>query len=55
MVLYLGHKLWFRTPLFYRARDIDVWSGKAEADRLEEEDVPPVPKNWVEKVWFWIA
>ncbi|MDI1487621.1 MAG: hypothetical protein OHK93_006891 [Ramalina farinacea] len=55
VVLYLGHKIWFRTPLFYRVRDIDVWSGKAEADRLEEEDVPPVAKNWVEKVWFWIA
>ncbi|KAI4132314.1 MAG: hypothetical protein LQ338_000775 [Usnochroma carphineum] len=55
IVLYLGHKIWFRTPLFLRVHKIDVYSGKEEADRLEEMDVPPVPKNVLERIWFWIA
>ncbi|KAL8819239.1 MAG: hypothetical protein Q9223_002294 [Gallowayella weberi] len=55
LALYLGHKIWFRTPLFVRAHKIDVYTGREEADRLEEMDVPPVAKNMVEKVWFWIA
>ncbi|KAI4225776.1 MAG: hypothetical protein L6R36_003662 [Xanthoria steineri] len=55
VVLYLGHKIWFRTPLFLSADKIDVYSGKEEADRLEETDIPPVPKNVMQKIWFWIA
>lgn len=55
LVLYLGHKIWFRTPWCYKVDKIDIFSGKEEADLLEEKDVPPVPKNWLEKVWFWIA
>ncbi|KAL9003962.1 MAG: hypothetical protein Q9188_003187 [Gyalolechia gomerana] len=39
IVLYLGHKI----------------CGKEEADQLEELDVPPIPKNLLEKIWFWIA
>lgn len=34
---------------------IDVLTGKREMDELEAMDVPPVPKNWLEKVWFWLA
>jgi yeast amino acid transporter len=55
LVLYLGHKVWFRTPWCYRVDKIDVFTGKEEADRLEEEDVPPIPKNWLEKLWYWIV
>ena len=55
LVLYLGHKIWFRTPWCYTVDKIDIFSGKEEADLLEEKDVPPVPKNWLQKVWFWIA
>ena len=54
-VLYFGHKVWFRTPWCYTVDKIDIFTGKREADLLEEEDVPPVPKNWLEKVWYWIA
>ncbi|KAL9613660.1 MAG: hypothetical protein Q9167_001789 [Letrouitia subvulpina] len=55
IVLYIGHKIWFRTPIFYPASKIDIWTGKEEADRLEEMDVPPVARNIWEKIWFWIA
>ncbi|KAI3401100.1 hypothetical protein diail_246 [Diaporthe ilicicola] len=53
--LYVGHKLWFRTPLAKKTEDIDVITGVREMDALEAEDVPPVPKNWLEKVWYWLA
>lgn len=56
LVFYIGHKLWFRSLHFaYKTDDIDVISGKAEIDLLESTDVPPVPKNWVEKAWYWLA
>jgi amino acid transporter len=38
-----------------RKQDIDILTGKEEADALEMLDVVPVPRNWLEKVWFWVA
>ena len=38
LALYLGHKLWARTPWIRPIETVDVWSGKEEADRQEEED-----------------
>ena len=55
LVLYLGHKLWYGTSWMYKVEDIDIFTGKEEADALEKLDVPPIPRNFLEKVWFWIA
>lgn len=57
LVLYLGHKIWFRTPFAIRVQNIDVVSGKREMDELCKDDISgaPVPKNVFQKVWFWIA
>jgi amino acid transporter len=55
LALYLGHKLWFRTPFAIAREDVDVMTGVKEMEELAALDMPPVPKNWVEKVWFWIA
>lgn len=55
LALYIGHKIWFRTPFAKKTEDIDVITGVREMDALEAEDVPPVPKNWVEKAWYWLA
>ncbi|KAM0426245.1 hypothetical protein ACHAPT_008597 [Fusarium lateritium] len=55
LVLYIGHKIWFRTPLCIRLQNIDVITGKKEMDDLAAQDVPPVPKNMLEKFWFWLA
>ncbi|KAJ4345331.1 uncharacterized protein N0V89_011461 [Didymosphaeria variabile] len=55
IVLYLGHKAWFRTSWAVRIKDIDVVSGKREMDELCAQDVDPVPKNVFQKMWFWIA
>ncbi|KAK1821199.1 hypothetical protein LTR12_004425 [Friedmanniomyces endolithicus] len=70
-VLYLGHKIWssmrrvvgtqessWKGGFWTFARkveDVDVLTGKREMDEMEALDVPPVPRNWVEKVWFWLA
>lgn len=49
---YLFWKILKRTS-FVKASEADIWSGKAA---LDEEFWPEVvPKNFVEKVWFWIC
>lgn len=49
-------KRWFKAWNFAMPiHEIDVMSGKAEMDALEAMDVPPVPRNFVEKFWFWLA
>ena len=57
LVLYLGHKIYFRTPLCIKIQNVDVMSGKREMDELCANDISgaPVPKNVWQKIWFWIA
>ncbi|KAI1429025.1 amino-acid permease inda1 [Xylaria sp. FL1777] len=55
LVLYLGHKLWFRTPFAIKTEDVDVITGKKEMDELAETEEAPIPRNWLEKAWFWLA
>ena len=52
--LLLGYKIIKRTKLV-KLSEMDLWSGKAEIDR--QEPLWPVrkPRNWLEKIWFWIA
>ena len=51
---FLGYKFVMKTK-FVRLHEMDLWSGKAEIDRLEPTWVVPVPRNFLEKIWFWIA
>lgn len=55
LVLYLGHKAWFRTPWTKKVDEIDVLTGKREMDELAEMEVIREPKNVLQRVWFWIA
>ena len=52
--LFLGYKLVKKTK-FVSVQEMDLWSGKAEIDR--QEPLWPVrkPRNFIERVWFWIA
>ncbi|KAA8649460.1 uncharacterized protein ATNIH1004_002131 [Aspergillus tanneri] len=52
--LFLGYKLVKRTR-FVRLHEMDLWSGKDEADRLESLWEEPKPRNLLERIWFWIA
>ncbi|KAL7948437.1 amino acid permease/ SLC12A domain-containing protein [Trichoderma barbatum] len=55
LVLYVGHKIWKRTPFYIKTSEVDVITGKKEMDEMEAMDKPPVAKNWLQKVWFWLA
>jgi amino acid transporter len=52
--LFLGYKLVKRTKVVKLA-DMDLWSGKEEIDRLEGTWPVVKPKNFLERVWFWVA
>ncbi|KAK5311804.1 hypothetical protein LTR93_011583 [Exophiala xenobiotica] len=52
LVLYLGHKTFYRTPFLIPIPSIDVITGKQEMDELEAMDRPPIPRNALEKAWF---
>lgn len=55
LVLYLGHKVVTRTPWCIGLDEVDCLTGKREMDELAEMEVVRVPRNWVERVWFWVA
>ncbi|KAL4885610.1 amino acid permease/ SLC12A domain-containing protein [Aspergillus karnatakaensis] len=55
LALYTGHKIWYRTPWMTKVSEIDIFSGKEEIDRLCENDFERVPRNWLERIWWWIA
>lgn len=55
LALYLGHKIWFKTPWAKSVEEIDVMTGKKEMDDLAEMEVVREPKNWAQRFWFWLA
>ncbi|EGX93517.1 amino-acid permease inda1 [Cordyceps militaris CM01] len=55
LVLYLGHKLWFRTRWAIPVHEIDIVTGVKEMDELGELEKERIPKNWVQRAWFWLA
>ena len=54
LALYFGYKLVKKTKIV-KLSEMDLWSGKAEIDRLEEFWVEQKPKNWLQWLWFKIA
>ncbi|OQV02200.1 hypothetical protein CLAIMM_07436 [Cladophialophora immunda] len=52
--LFVGYKVVKRTR-FVKLSEMDLWSGKAEADRLEGTWPEVKPRNFLERIWFWIA
>lgn len=50
--LYLFWKV-LKRPAFVKASQADIWTGKAamDAERWPED----IPKNFIQKVWYWIA
>lgn len=54
-VLYFGHKFYYKTPWIVKVSELDIFSGKDEIDRFEEEEIVPQPRNLLERVWWWIA
>lgn len=54
LALYFGYKFVKKTKVV-KLSEMDLWSGKAEIDRLEEFWVEQKPKNWLQWLWFKIA
>ncbi|KAI0413090.1 AAT family amino acid transporter [Xylaria grammica] len=54
LALFLGYKLVKKTKVVPLG-EMDLWSGKAEVDRLEGTWPDPQPRNFLERIWFWIA
>lgn len=50
-VLYVGHKIWYRTPFLTRVEDIDLTTGQDEVE--EEKELDP-PKSAYEKCMRWL-
>jgi len=57
IVLYAGHKIYFRTSFAIKVEHIDVITGVREMNELCKDDITgaPVPKNVWQKIWYWIA
>lgn len=52
--LFLGYK-WAKGTKIVPIPDVDILSGKAEIDSLEPTWKFFEPRNWLEKLWLWIA
>ncbi|KAG0053703.1 hypothetical protein BGZ83_000587 [Gryganskiella cystojenkinii] len=55
LVFYLGHKIYHRTPWYIPVDQIDAITGKKEMDEMEAMEKDRVPRNLLEKIWFWLA
>ncbi|KAF9396814.1 hypothetical protein BGX21_009393 [Mortierella sp. AD011] len=55
LLFYFCHKVYHRTPMYIPVDQIDAITGKKEMDELEAMGEERVPKNWVQKVWYWLA
>lgn len=54
-VLYIGHKIWFRTRFVIPVHEVDVITGKKEMDELEALEEERVASNWLQRFWYWLA
>jgi amino acid transporter len=54
-ILWYAVLMRYRVPWMAKASDIDVLSGQEEVDRLCENDFDRQPRNWLERVWRWMA
>ncbi|KAF2150556.1 hypothetical protein K461DRAFT_178125 [Myriangium duriaei CBS 260.36] len=54
-VLYAGHKIKHKGPLCLKIKEIDLVSGLEEVEEITANDIPPVPKNFAQKLWYWIC
>lgn len=60
LILYLGHRYGYkraglRTPWWRSIPDIDMVTGLVECEKTELLTPERKPRNWLEKIWFWIA
>ena len=54
LALYFGYKIVKRTKIV-NLKEMDLWSGKEAIDRQEHLWPVRKPRNFAERIWFWIA
>ena len=54
LLLYLGWKIVKRTS-FVRPDEADIFTGKAALDAADGKWPEQIPRNFLEKFWFWLA
>ncbi|ODV85485.1 hypothetical protein CANARDRAFT_7597 [[Candida] arabinofermentans NRRL YB-2248] len=55
-LLYVGHMLFTKNfRLFAHPQEIDCFTGLEETEAEAASYVAPVPKNFIQRLWFWIA
>lgn len=57
IILYLGHRLFVRRQALWITpiTELDVFSGLEEVEETTMNDVVPIPRNFLEKIWYWIC
>jgi amino acid transporter len=56
IVLYFGHKIWTKNWQWLRPiEEIDVFTGLEEAEMLDRMYPPREPRNFIDRIWYWIA
>ncbi|KAG7831720.1 hypothetical protein KL920_000055 [Ogataea angusta] len=55
-VIYVSHMLWTRNfRLFAPPEHIDCFTGLEDTEKEAAVYVPPVPRNFIERFWFWLT
>lgn len=55
-ILYIGHRIWQRGgPWLKPIEEIDMFSGLEEVEEVTANDVKPVPRNFLERFWYWLC
>lgn len=56
IAIYIGHAVWTKnTLIFAPPEDIDCITGLKQIEKEEASYVTPVPRNFLERIWYWIA
>lgn len=56
LCLYFGHAIWTKNWRFYAPlEEIDCITGLKEIEEEQDSYKPRNPRNFLEKIWFWIA
>ncbi|KAJ3495323.1 hypothetical protein NLG97_g3480 [Lecanicillium saksenae] len=57
LILYLGHRFWAgrKTAWITPVTEMDVTSGLEEVEETTRNDIPPIPRNIFERIWFFIC
>ena len=55
LVLYVGHKVWSRTPLMKPLTEVDAWSGMDEVIEMEQQEKLIERRGAVQRLWNWLC